>query len=193
MKWRMQSEHSAEKHPPDPKSIIDFWQNAGPAAWFEKVGAFDEEIKLQFHDLPDAAATGAFSNWMQTSDGSLALILILDQFPRNLYRGSAKAFSYDDRARAIARNAIKLGHDDEFEIPLKRFFYLPFMHSEKLADQQYCIELCAAADDQDGVEFGYLHAEIIKKFSRFPHRNEVLNRTSTAKEIEFLSNGGFQG
>ena len=172
--------------------IISFWQEAGPEKWFVKDPAFDAQIQALYSDAPDKALNGTYDEWLGIPEKSLALILILDQFPRNIYRNSPKAYSYDEAAKQKAGNITAKGFDQSYPLPLKRFFYLPYMHSEKLEDQLYCIELCEKANDTEGVKFGQIHLDVIKKFNRFPHRNEVLGRQSTPEEIEFLQEGGFQ-
>lgn len=186
-----------KQHNPPPQTlpaeIVSFWQEAGPEKWFEKDERFDETIRQRFGHLPAPARAGDLDSWQSTAEGSLALILTLDQFPRNLYRGNAKAWSFDPEARHIADAAISAGHDVRYPLPLKRFFYIPFMHSEDLAHQQRCLDLCRRADDEEGVKFSQLHLDIIARFGRFPHRNEALSRSTTEEEAEFLESGGFQG
>lgn len=176
-----------------PGDITAFWKQAGPKLWFEKSDEFDQQIKDRFAPLPEKAATGALDHWMKIPTGSLALILVLDQFPRNIHRGSVKAWQYDEIAREKSKAAINAGHDKSFGLPIKRFFYIPYMHSEAIADQQLCLALCRAVNDEEGVKFAQLHLDIIKQFGRFPHRNEVLNRPSTPEEIAYLNEGGFAG
>ena len=176
----------------DPSAIIHFWQQAGPEKWFVSDPEFDQEIKARFSHLPDQALAGQYDHWSEQASECLGLVLILDQFPRNIFRGSPEAFAYDDKAKQVATKIIDQGFDQTYQLPLKRFLYLPFMHSEKLKDQLYSIELCEKANDPDGVKFGQIHLDVIKKFNRFPHRNKVLGRQSTAEEIQFLEQGGFQ-
>jgi uncharacterized protein (DUF924 family) len=118
---------------------------------------------------------------------------VLDQFPRNIFRGSAQAYAADALARAVADRAIAHSYDRSVGVPERRFFYLPFMHSEDLADQERCVSLCKAAGDNDGVGYAQSHADIIRKFKRFPHRNRALGRTSSEEEQAFLDGGGFAG
>lgn len=176
-----------------PEAIVKFWRDAGPEMWFVKSDSFDEAINQNFAPLPEQANSGGLDHWMQNAASALALILVLDQFPRNLHRNSAKAWAHDDKARDYARKAIEEQYDETYEMPLKRFFYLPFMHSEKLEEQQYCLDLCQKAEDQEGVDFAQLHYDIIERFGRFPHRNEVLGRKSSTEELSFLADGGFHG
>ena len=176
-----------------PAAIVSFWREAGPDRWYKKDAALDAEISARFRPAFDAAANGGLAAWEAGSEGALALVLLLDQFPRNMFRGSARAFATDAQALGAARRAIALGHDAAYAPPLKRFFYLPFMHSEALADQERCIALCAAAADPEGVKYGVLHRDIIARFGRFPHRNRLLGRAMLAEEQAFLDAGGFAG
>ena len=139
------------------------------------------------------AVAGKLSNWEQTAEGALALVLVLDQFPRNMFRDTARAYAADPLARAAAGRAIARRFDHSFANPERRFFYLPFMHSEDLADQERCISLCRETADAEGVTYAEIHAEIIRRFGRFPHRNAVLGRTTMADEQVFLDAGGFAG
>lgn len=174
-------------------AILDFWRDAGPENWFVKDDAFDAEIRRHFLAEVEAAARGELSAWEETPEGVYALLLLLDQFPRNLYRGSPQAFAADPLALAVAERAIMRGFDRAFENPERRFIYMPFMHSEDLADQQRCVALCEAAEDPEGVHHAVVHRDIIRDFGRFPHRNPVLGRQSSAEEQRFLDDGGFSG
>lgn len=176
-----------------PNDILGFWLGAGPAKWFKKVAAFDEAIRLKFEPTHHRAARGEYDAWAATAEGALALLLLLDQFPRNLYRGSGHAFATDAKARALARAAIERGFDRKVEPTLRNFFYLPFEHSEDLTDQDDCLALCAEAGVADDIKWAGLHREIIARFGRFPHRNAALGRTTTAEEQAFLDAGGFGG
>lgn len=173
--------------------IIAFWREAGPEKWFNKDEAFDAAIRGHFLETHLAAAAGKLSDWEATPEGAYALLLLLDQFPRNLFRGSAQAFATDAQALDVAERAIAKGFDKRFEGPERRFFYLPHMHSEKLADQERCIALCEEANDPEGVKFAIIHRDIIRDFGRFPHRNPVLGRETTPQEQAFLDSGGFSG
>jgi uncharacterized protein (DUF924 family) len=176
-----------------PADILAFWRDAGPQRWFARDEAFDAAIRTRFLTVHEAAATGLLAAWEDIADGALALLIVLDQFPRNMFRGSARAYASDALARAVAARALARGFDLRFANPERRFFYLPFMHSEDVADQERCVSLCAAAGDRDGVDYAIIHADIIRRFGRFPHRNEVLGRTMTAEEAAFLADGGFAG
>jgi uncharacterized protein (DUF924 family) len=178
---------------PNAPEILAFWREAGPEKWFAKDEAFDAEITRRFLPVHEAAAAGKLDAWEETPEGVYALLILLDQFPRNMFRGSPRAFATDAQALAVAERAIARGFDDAYEAPERRFFYMPFMHSEELADQERCIALCAAAEDPEGVKYAEVHRDIIRDFGRFPHRNEVLERDTTAEEKRFLMEGGFAG
>lgn len=179
------------------KDVTGFWTAAGPAKWFAKSEAFDNAIRLRFEPVHHAAARGQYDAWADTAEGALALLLLLDQFPRNLYRGSAHAFATDPKARAIARAAVEVGQDSKVDPALRSFFYLPFEHSEDLADQELAVALCQAIADETGdkepLKWAIVHRDIIARFGRFPHRNPCLGRTTTAEERAFLDEGGFAG
>jgi len=176
-----------------PIDILGFWTNAGPKQWYAKNDRFDAAIRLKFEPVHHKAAQGKYDGWAQTAEGTLALLILLDQFPRNLYRNSGHAFATDPKARAIARAAIEAGFDRQVEPDLRNFFYLPFEHSEDLADQDYALALCAEAGVEDDVKWAGIHRDIILRFGRFPHRNAALGRKTTAEEQEFLDDGGFGG
>ncbi|MGI9381012.1 MAG: DUF924 family protein, partial [Methyloligellaceae bacterium] len=177
----------------DSAKIVNFWISAGPEKWFEKDTSFDLEIAEKFGDLVEPAVGGHLDDWLATAEGALGLILLLDQFPRNLYRDSDRAFQFDSKALAVSDEALSRNHDQAYQNPVRRFFYLPYMHSENLGHQDHCIELCTRANDEVGVKFAEIHADIIRKFGRFPHRNKVLGRSSSPEEIQFLEDGGFAG
>lgn len=173
--------------------IVAFWREAGPDRWFNKDTDFDAEIRRRFLATHEAAAAGQLTAWEATAEGSLALLILLDQFPRNMFRGSARAFATDPLARAVAAGALLRGFDAQVPADLRTFFYLPFEHSEDMADQERCIALYKAAGDADNLKWAELHADIIRRFGRFPHRNAVLGRATTPEEQKFLDEGGFAG
>lgn len=177
----------------EPADVVRFWLNAGPDKWFAKDDAFDAAIKARFLNAHEAAARCELSDWAQSAEGALALLLLLDQFPRNLFRNSAHAFATDGLARQIAREALARGFDRQVAEPLQAFFYLPFMHSEALEDQVLCARLCARPGLENNHKFALEHQEIIERFGRFPHRNSSLGRETTAEERAFLDSGGFAG
>lgn len=176
-----------------PQDVLIFWRDAGPKAWFAKSDAFDASIRTQFESLHHAAARGELGVWEETADGALALLVLLDQFPRNLYRGTAHQFATDPLAHGIANRAIARRFDQEFDKDLRAFFYLPFEHAEDSADQARCIALFETTGDPELVKWARVHADIITRFGRFPHRNASLGRQTTEAETEFLAGGGFKG
>jgi uncharacterized protein (DUF924 family) len=178
---------------PSPADVVAYWLALGPDCWYEKDAEVDAQIRARFLPLHEAAAAGLLCAWEDTAEGAFALLLLLDQFPRNMFRGDARAFATDPLARGVAGRAIARGFDAAFANPERRFFYLPFMHSEALSDQKYCAELCTLAADPEGVRFAELHAGIIRRFGRFPHRNAALGRVTTPQEQAFLDEGGFSG
>jgi uncharacterized protein (DUF924 family) len=180
-----------------PADVIGYWTAAGPAKWFAKSRAFDEAIRLKFEPVHHAAARGEYAAWASSADGALALLILLDQFPRNLYRGSAHAFATDPLARSIAAAAVDAGLDRKVPPELRQFFYLPFAHSEAIADQDRSVALCEAYDaetgDIDSLKWAVIHRDIIRRFGRFPHRNACLGRVTTPEEQAYLDEGGFAG
>ena len=173
--------------------VVTFWQAAGPDRWFTKDDVFDKEIRERFFDTYEAAAAGKLYDWEQSAQGALALLILLDQFPRNMFRADARAFATDPLARAITAGAIVRGFDSQVPRELRGFFYLPFEHSEDLADQERCIALNKAIGDAENLKWAEIHADIIRRFGRFPHRNAALGRTTTPEEQAFLDGGGFAG
>jgi uncharacterized protein (DUF924 family) len=176
-----------------PADVIAFWREAGPERWFKKDDAFDADIRLRFLATYEQAAAGKLRDWEQSAEGALALLLLLDQFPRNMFRNDARAFATDPLARAVTAGALIRGFDSQVPAEMRSFFYLPFEHSEDMADQQRGIALYKAAGDTDGLKWAELHADIIRRFGRFPHRNAVLGRATTPAEQAFLDAGGFAG
>ena len=178
---------------PEPADVLAFWRAAGPAKWFRKDDAFDAEIRARFLAAMEAAAAGRLAQWEATPEGALALLILLDQFPRNIFRKSARAFAADPLARAVANRAIAQKFDQRVPPAERLFFYLPLEHSEELADQERAVALIRALGDAELLKWAELHADIIRRFGRFPHRNSVLGRTTTPEEQAFLDAGGFAG
>ncbi|MBI2255900.1 MAG: DUF924 domain-containing protein [Proteobacteria bacterium] len=185
----------------DPRTVIDFWFSArAQALWFEKDRAFDEEIRARFGAAVHEAQMGGFASWGDSQSGCLALLILLDQMARNIHRGAAKAFLGDPRALAIADAAIARDFDKELPFSQRRFFYLPFEHAEDMVRQERSIMLftqlfeAAAPQERDEAEvqldYAHRHRDIIKRFGRYPHRNEALGRVSTEDEIAFLKTPG---
>jgi uncharacterized protein (DUF924 family) len=171
--------------------VIDFWFGSGSERgkahkrWFEKDPTFDAAIRGRFAKLYEALSSN--NDWLDPAPACLARILVLDQFPRNMFRGTPRAFAADPLALAAAKHALERGYDREL-LPVERtFIYLPFEHSESLADQEKALELFKG---NDNYEWAVKHWEIIKRFGRFPHRNAILGRASTPEEIEFLKAPG---
>jgi len=175
-----------------PADIVAFWRGVGFKRWFEKDDALDDEIRRRFLKAHEAAAAGKLTTWEQSAEGALALLILLDQFPRNMFRGEARAFATDPLARAIASRAILNGFDGAIR-DMSTFFYLPFMHGETVADQNRSLAFYRVHGDAESLKYAELHADIIRRFGRFPHRNAVLGRVSTPEEQAFLDGGGFAG
>ena len=169
-----------------PEDIVSFWRDAGADAWFEQEDHFDQAIRSRFLPAYEAAAAGALAGWEDGAEGALALVLLLDQFPRNMFRGSARAFATDALARAAADRAIARGFDQATERLLRPFFYLPFMHSESLSDQDRSVRLYEALGDAEELRFAKEHRDVVQKFGRFPARNHALGRATTPAEQAFL-------
>lgn len=175
-----------------PEDVLAFWREAGPSRWFRKDDDFDAGFRARFLGAHEAASRGEFDGWAEEAAGALALLILLDQFPRNAFRGTPRMFTTDDRARDIARLALQAGFDTATELELRNFFYLPFMHSEQLADQDLAVEQARRLGGE-ALRYAILHRDIIEKYARFPHRNQVLGRTTTPEEQRFLDDGGFAG
>jgi len=173
-------------------SVTKFWRDAGPDAWFEKNDAFDAAFRESFLDLHYAAARRECDDWSDHAEGSLALMILLDQFPRNCFRGTGHMFATDPLARHFAGKAIAAGHDMALDAEIRVFLYLPYEHSERLADQMESMRLMTATAE-DYVKYAVEHRDIIERFGRFPHRNRMLGRETTQEEQAFLDEGGFAG
>ena len=178
--------------PAEAQAVAAFWRDAGPARWFAKDDAFDRRFRERFLALHEAAARGELEEWGRTSEGALALLILLDQFPRNAFRGTPRMYATDPLARATADAAVAAGHDLAAALELRKFFYLPLAHSEDLADQARSLALCSRADPIDA-EHARGHYEIVRRFGRFPHRNPILGRVTTPDEQAYLDAGGYAG
>lgn len=187
------------------KKVLEFWFGSvkdnltvpeKSSLWYAKDSKFDSEIKMKFGDLVKKASTTKLDHWLDSPKGSLAFIILLDQFSRNLNRGSAKAFESDEIALHATQNALSRDYHQELFLIERQFLYMPLMHSEELSDQKKCVELMKELENsaegklkdffQNASKYAERHYEIIKRFGRFPHRNDVLGRKSTKEEIEFL-------
>lgn len=173
-------------------AVTKFWRDAGKDAWFSKNDAFDADFRARFLDLHYAAARRECDGWLISADGALALMILLDQFPRNCFRGTGHMFATDPLALHLSAKAIAAGHDMKLDTDLRVFIYLPYEHSERLADQDISVDLTAARA-KEYLEYAVEHRDIIRRFGRFPHRNAALGRETTAAEKEFLDGGGFSG
>lgn len=177
------------------QDVLNFWFSQPPARWFTKDAAFDQEVAQRFGATLEQALAGALAPWAATPRGALALIIVLDQFTRNTLRGSARAFAGDAQALALARKLVADSHDKAMASAERQFSYLPFEHSESLADQQEAVRLFKqlAQDDAQAaglVDWAQRHLDIVARFGRFPHRNAALQRASTPEELEFLKQPG---
>ena len=169
------------------QAVLDFWfGELTPTQWFTKDAAVDAQVAERFGALTARVATGGAPHWAASAGGLLAAVIVLDQFPRNLYRDDPRAYATDHQALALAEEAIRLGLDQGLSARARQFLYLPFMHSEDSEDQARCVELFATLDDPDALWFAERHKEIIDRFGRFPHRNETLGRATTEEEAAFL-------
>jgi uncharacterized protein (DUF924 family) len=175
----------------NPADILAFWREAGRDRWYKRDDAFDAEVRRRYLELWRKANAGELSSWEANDDGALALTIVLDQFPRNMFRGTARAFSSDARALEVAGRAIAHGADARIDPILVEFLYMPFMHSEEMAAQLRCVELFRSSPDN--FKYAEEHADIIRRFGRFPHRNRLLGRATTPEEQAFLDGGGFAG
>ena len=174
--------------------VLSFWEDeVGVEKWYMGSPELDQEIIDRFMTTYEAARDGKLDHWQGDAKGSLALLLLMDQFPRNMFRNDPRSFATDPKARSVARHAIETGQDLEIDGLIRQFFYLPFEHSENLRDQEYGYEMFSKS--MPDLSLGLLHArshiEIIRLFGRFPFRNDVLGRESSAEEKEFMENGGY--
>jgi uncharacterized protein (DUF924 family) len=176
-----------------PLDVLAFWRAAGPDKWFEKDAAFDAEITQRFLSLWQAAVDGKLADWEDTPEGALALVIVLDQLPRNMFRGLARMYEADALARAVVGRALPRNFDQQVPRRDRQFFYLPLEHSEHLPDQERCLELARGYGDDEFTKYAEQHADIIRRFGRFPHRNAMLGRVTTPEEQAFLDGGGFAG
>ncbi len=176
----------------EPSQIVSFWRDAGPERWFKADPAFDKAFGDEFAFDFVAAASGQLHHWLDTAEGAMALVLLLDQYPRNSFRGTLWMYVTDQAARIVADIAISKGFDRAFEGMLPLFFYLPFGHSESLADQERAVALVKHMGEP-AVSHSQRHHGIIKRFGRFPHRNPMLGRKMRPEEQDYLDKGGYAG
>ena len=180
-----------------PGNILQFWfEEAGPSAWYKKSDAFDARIRSEFEDtaieLAGDLARKTPHKWENDVNAALALIIALDQFPRNMYRSTKAAFAWDDFALNAAKRLVAKNHDLKIPLGRREFIYMPYMHSENLADQESCVALAdQRLENQSTLHHAREHRKVIAKFGRFPHRNKALGRISTSAESNFLNSGGY--
>jgi uncharacterized protein (DUF924 family) len=175
-----------------PANVVSFWQEAGRSMWFAKDANFDRRFHERFIRAHEAAMCGELNDWLATPNGALALIILLDQFPRNSFRGTSRMYASDAQAREAADHAIAAGHDRQIWGIIRAFFYMPFCHSEDVTDQERAVGLLRELGEE-AARAAERHRDIIRRFGRFPHRNPILGRAMTADEQRFLDNGGFAG
>ena len=184
-----------------PPEVLDFWfgREGEPGygefrdAWFQRDGEFDAEVRDRFGDAYEQAAAGDLDGWREEAEGCLALVIVLDQFPRNMFRGDARTHATDARALETAQYAVDRALDRELPAFQRMFLYMPFMHSEGVEDQRRSVELFGLLAEQGGpdvLEYAVGHRDIVERFGRFPHRNEILGRETTPEEAEFLTQPG---
>ena len=178
-----------------PDEVLKFWlDEAGPKSWYLQDEAFDAEIRNRFEKAWEGLCEGKFSMWLTYPSGALAYLILSDQFPRNMFRGSGTAFASDQLALAAAKAAISKKWDLKIDEPARQFFYLPLMHSENLCDQDRCVRLMKERMPSEGPSnllHARAHREVIRLFGRFPYRNEALERSSTAPEVDYVTAGGY--
>lgn len=187
--------------PSEPKEILDFWfgredeEGYGEfrGEWFQQNEEFDRQVRDRFLEDYERAARGKYDGWQHEPESCLALVILLDQFPRNLFRGDARTHATDDKALGISHEAVHKGFDRKLAPFQRHFLYMPFMHSERVEDQRRSVALFQELAEEGGpdvMEFAEGHRETVERFGRFPHRNEVLGRSSTPEEVEFLERSG---
>ena len=178
-----------------PEEVLGFWlDEVGPKDWFKAEDALDAQIRDKFEDAWNSVMAGGYSLWLTYPSGTLAYIILTDQFSRNMFRDTGKAFASDKIALAAAKSAVDKGWDLKIDEPARMFFYMPMMHSENLCDQDRCVRLTCERMPEHGASYlphARAHREVIRDFGRFPTRNEALGRASTGVEAAYLSSGGY--
>lgn len=177
---------------PDPQSVVDFWRDLGPDRWYVADDAQDETIRQRFGDLHERAARGELDDWAEEPNGALVLVILLDQFSRNLHRATPAMYAHDEKALRIAKAALARGDHERVGEDLNQFFAMPHMHSERLEDQEACVAWMQRIGEAN-LSYAEHHRDIVRRFGRFPHRNAILGRESTAEEKAYLEDGGFTG
>ncbi len=178
-----------------PEDVLSFWlDEVGPAGWYDQSDALDADIRKRFEPTWERAREGALSLWMTYPSGALAYLILTDQFPRNIYRGTAKAFATDRAALALSKIAVDRNWDLKIDGPARQFFYMPMMHSECISDQERCIRMFTTrmdGEDSSNLLHAQAHRDVIRRFGRFPFRNEALERRTLETEEAFLAAGGY--
>jgi len=177
-----------------PEEVLAYWlDEVGPEGWYQPPEGLDDEIREKYEAAWTAACNGAYGLWLTYPSGALAYIILMDQFPRNMFRGSGRAFASDRAALSAAKVAVDRKWDMRIDPPARQFFYLPMMHSECLSDQERCVRLIKERMPEGGPNLLHAkaHREVIRQFGRFPYRNEALNRTTSAPEGDYLERGGY--
>ena len=177
---------------PEARDVLKFWRAAGPEMWFAKDEKFDERFRVRFLVAHEAAARGELEHWLATAEGALSLVILLDQFPRNAFRNTPRMYDTDTLARKAAAKALAAGYDQRLPRELRKFFVLPYAHSEDLADQERAVAL-ARRIGPDDLAHAEHHRDIVRRFGRFPHRNQILGRETTPEEQQYLDKGGYRG
>lgn len=177
--------------PANPQDITDFWfSDQTKPLWFKKSSDFDREVKRRFLDVYYQAAAGELNHWRDLATNALALIIVLDQFPRNMFRNHPRAFATDEQAVALTKYALERNYQQNLSVEEQAFLFMPLMHSEDKQDQRQCVELFRELGKEDNLKFAIKHQKIIDRFGRFPHRNQILGRESTLEEQEFITQPG---
>lgn len=178
-----------------PEDVLSFWlDEVGPKGWYEASDALDKKIKDRFEEAWEGARDGKYSLWLTYPSGALAYVILTDQFSRNMFRGTGKAFATDAIALAVAKSAIHKGWDMKIDEPARQFFYMPLMHSESLCDQERCIRLMCERMPESGANnllHARAHREVIRQFGRFPYRNSALHREDRECEKVYVEQGGY--
>ncbi|MBC8035825.1 MAG: DUF924 domain-containing protein [Rhizobiales bacterium] len=177
----------------NPETIVNFWMEAGDLRWFTRDAAFDGALSVRFGEALKEARLGAFDHWAKTPEGALGLVILLDQVSRNIHRGSPLAFAADARALRLAKDCVSRGFHQKLPPLQAMWLLMPFEHAEDLDAQRRCLALFGTLGLHEMVYYAQVHLDIIAKFGRFPHRNPILGRKSSAAEVAFLKAGGFAG
>jgi uncharacterized protein (DUF924 family) len=178
--------------PEEAHTLVSYWRDAGHEKWFTKDPAFDVEFRNRFAAAYSQAVQGALTHWTVSAEGALALSLLLDQYPRNSFRGTPWMYATDPMARLVAEHALALGHWDRLLPELAMFLLLPFGHSERMEDQERSVTLAEAFLPEEAAHARH-HRDVVRRFGRFPHRNAILGRATTPEEAAYLADGGYPG